>query len=41
MNEQTSDTELPINDCGISAEDDKLKSAVCILVDYSVYFLLL
>lgn len=30
MNEQSSDTELPINDCDISAEDEKLKSAVCI-----------
>ncbi|XP_003247450.1 schwannomin-interacting protein 1 isoform X2 [Acyrthosiphon pisum] len=27
MNEQSSDTELPINNCDISAEDEKLKSA--------------
>uniref|UniRef100_A0A2S2QDM2 Schwannomin-interacting protein 1 n=1 Tax=Sipha flava TaxID=143950 RepID=A0A2S2QDM2_9HEMI len=27
MNEQSSDTELPINDCDISAEDEKLKSS--------------
>lgn len=28
MNEQSSDTELPINECDISAEDGKMKSAV-------------
>lgn len=28
MNEQSSDTELPTNECNISAEDGKMKSAV-------------
>lgn len=34
MNEQSSDTELPINNCDISVEDEKIKSAVCIIIDY-------
>jgi len=34
MNEQSSDTELPINNCDISAEDEKLKSAVCTIFDF-------
>lgn len=37
MNEQSSDTELPINDCDISAEDEKLKSAVSIIFGYHKY----
>lgn len=34
MNEQSSDTELSINNCDISVEDEKIKSAVCIIIDY-------